>query len=263
MDKQTIARLAAEFVQEEINYVSRDKALNEELAGLKIFDEPIFAYGAADDEGFQLLKSPSVIGEHFMMPKEWLQSANTVIVYFFPFTDEIREGNRTDMNWPSNEWLHGRIDGQNFMNEFNLFLNSKLNEEGYKSLIPGLDSRFKTEGFSSNWSERHTAFICGLGTFGLSKGIITQKGMAGRLGSIVTELKLKSDIKKYNNIYEYCINCGECAENCPAGAISLEKGKDHKKCSDFLDKVKEKHKPYYGCGKCQVCVPCENENPKD
>jgi ferredoxin len=74
---------------------------------------------------------------------------------------------------------------------------------------------------------------------------------------------LKSDIKKYNNIYEYCINCGECAENCPAGAISLEKGKDHKKCSDFLDKVKEKHKPYYGCGKCQVCVPCENENPKD
>jgi len=139
MDKQTIARLAAEFVQEEINYVSRDKALNEELAGLKIFDEPIFAYGAADDEGFQLLKSPSVIGEHFMMPKEWLQSANTVIVYFFPFTDEIREGNRTDMNWPSNEWLHGRIDGQIFMNEFNLFLNSKLNEEGYKSLIPGLD----------------------------------------------------------------------------------------------------------------------------
>ena len=41
MDKQTIARLAAEFVQKEINYVSNDKALNEELAGLKIFDEPI------------------------------------------------------------------------------------------------------------------------------------------------------------------------------------------------------------------------------
>ncbi|HOW23821.1 MAG TPA: 4Fe-4S binding protein [Sedimentibacter sp.] len=263
MDKQTIVRIASEFVQTEINYVSSDKALNEELAGMKIFDEPIFAYGAADDEGFQLLKSPSVIGEHFMKPREWLPSANTVIVYFFPFTDEIRESNRKVMSWPSNEWLHGRIDGHEFMREFSLFLNSRLNDEGYKSLVPGLDSRFKSTGFTSNWSERHAAYICGLGTFGLSKGIITEKGTAGRFGSIVTELRLKPDIKKYNSIYEYCINCGVCAENCPAEAISTEKGKDHKRCSDFLDIVKEKHKPYYGCGKCQVGVPCENRNPKD
>jgi len=263
MDKQTIVRIASEFVQTEINYVSRDKTLNEELAGMKIFDEPIFAYGAADDEGFQLLKSPSVIGEHFMKPREWLPSANTVIVYFFPFTDEIRESNRKVMSWPSNEWLHGRIDGHEFMREFSLFLNSRLNDEGYKSLVPGLDSRFKSTGFTSNWSERHAAYICGLGTFGLSKGIITEKGTAGRFGSIVTELRLKPDIKKYNSIYEYCINCGVCAENCPAEAISTEKGKDHKRCSDFLDIVKEKHKPYYGCGKCQVGVPCENRNPKD
>ena len=263
MDKQTIVRIASEFVQTEINYVSSDKALNEELAGMKIFDEPIFAYGAADDEGFQLLKSPSVIGEHFMKPREWLPSANTVIVYFFPFTDEIRESNRKVMSWPSNEWLHGRIDGHEFMREFSLFLNSRLNDEGYKSLVSGLDSRFKSTGFTSNWSERHAAYICGLGTFGLSKGIIMEKGTAGRFGSIVTELRLKPDIKKYNSIYEYCINCGVCAENCPAEAISTEKGKDHKRCSDFLDIVKEKHKPYYGCGKCQVGVPCENRNPKD
>jgi epoxyqueuosine reductase QueG len=204
MDKQTIVRIASEFVQTEINYVSSDKALNEELAGMKIFDEPIFAYGAADDEGFQLLKSPSVIGEHFMKPREWLPSANTVIVYFFPFTDEIRESNRKVMSWPSNEWLHGRIDGHEFMREFSLFLNSRLNDEGYKSLVPGLDSRFKSTGFTSNWSERHAAYICGLGTFGLSKGIITEKGTAGRFGSIVTELRLKPYIRILHKLRCMC-----------------------------------------------------------
>jgi epoxyqueuosine reductase QueG len=106
------------------------------------------------------------------------------------------------------------------------------------------------------------AFVCGLGTFGLSRGIITRRGMAGRLGSIVTKLELEPDEKTYKDIYEYCTMCGACARKCPVNAISLENGKDHKPCSDFLDMTEEKYKPRYGCGKCQVSVPCERKIPK-
>lgn len=262
MDKQTIAGIAREFVKNSsYNYVSKDAAISKELAGMKIFDAPIFAFGDAGDCGFQLLKEPSIVGEHFLTPREWLIGADTVISYFFPFTDEVRKSNRNDMFWPSDKWLHGRIEGQSFLNEFSKFLNSELNDAGYESLAPSLDSRFKLRAFSSNWSERHAAFVCGLGTFGLSKGMITEKGMAGRFGSIITRLKLEPDVKKYKEIYEYCTMCGACAKNCPVNAIDMNTGKDHKKCSDFLDITREKYKPRYGCGKCQVSVPCERGIP--
>ena len=271
MDKETIVRISKEFtLNSDYNYVSRDDAIREELVGMKIFDDPIIAFGAADDDIFQLLKDPSVIGDHFFLPKEWLPSANTVISYFFPFTDQIVKSNRKDKQWPSNGWLHGRVEGQRFLSEFSSFLNSQLNNQGYESLVPTQDDRFWAtiveepglKPFTSNWSERHVGFVCGLGTFGLSKGIITEKGMAGRLGSLVTQLKLEPDNRKYTDIYEYYTMCGACVKRCPVDAISIEEGKDHKKCSDFVEIVTaEKFKPRFGCGKCQVAVPCERKIP--
>ncbi|NLJ59155.1 MAG: 4Fe-4S binding protein [Tissierellia bacterium] len=271
MNKQTIIRIAKRFTENsQLNYISKDVAIRKELAGMKIFDEAIFAFGSAEDKGFELLKNPSVIGEHFLTPTEWLPGANTVIVYFFPFTDEIIKSNRKEKRWPSDEWLHGRIEGQIFLKEFSMFLNKKISDAGYDSIIPTLDSRFisstssdeKIPPYSSNWSERHAAFVSGLGTFGLSKGIITEKGMAGRLGSIVTNLELELSEKNYRDVYEYCTICGACAERCPVNAISIERGKDHKKCADHLDITSKKFKPRYGCGKCQVLVPCERRIPK-
>jgi len=178
-------------------------------------------------------------------------------------------GNRREKTWPSEEWLHGRIEGQAFLNKLCMHLKSVLIDEGYDSLVPALDERFWSNNdgtkhkakFTSNWSERHVAFVCGLGTFGLSKGLITPKGIAGRLGSIITELYLPPDKREYENIYEYCSMCGKCVKNCPVDAITIEKGKDHYPCSAFVDKTSEKYKPRYGCGKCQVAVPCESRIP--
>lgn len=263
MDKHRIIDTANEFVMKsEHNYLSLENAISRELAGIKIFEEPIFAFGSADDELFKKLKDHSAIGEEFMVPKEWLPSANTVICYFLPFSDEITEKNKYDKMWPSDGWLHGRIEGQFFVNNLSMHLCNKLKDEGYEAVVPVLDKRFgSARPFTSNWSERHAAFICGLGTFGLSKGLITEKGMAGRLGSIITSLVLEPDERKYKDIYEYCTMCGACAGRCPVSAISLERGKDHKKCSEFLDITKEKYKPRYGCGKCQVAVPCSRKIP--
>ena len=117
--------------------------------------------------------------------------------------------------------------------------------------------------FSSRFSERHAGFIAGLGTFGLCRGLITKSGMAVRLGSVITDAPLEPDKRPYNDIYEYCARCGACLRHCPAKAITFENGKDHPACSAFIDKVLEAEGgTYYGCGKCQVGVPCETSIPE-
>lgn len=266
MEKQDLIKLITNYtINSSYNYISREAAISEDLAGMRIFDNPLVGFASAGDENFNLLKSPEVIGEHFIHPKEWLPESKTVISIFFPFTEKVKTSNKKDMAWPSSEWLHGRIEGQDFIKKLLLYIKSELEHEGFKTMVPIMDQRFKCdekEKFTSNWSERHIAFVCGLGTFGLSKGLITKNGVAGRFGSIITELEFQPDIREYKGIYEYCSMCGKCAENCPANAISLEKGKIHKPCSEFIDKTKEKFNPRYGCGKCQVNVPCESGIPK-
>ena len=251
MDKQSIIKMGENFVLKE------DK--------MNIFEAPIFGFAATSDEYFKVFRQPGIIGEHFMLPEEWLKGSKTVLSFFLPFTEEVRKSNCKDMEWPSFEWLQGRIEGQAFLNKLTEHLKVELEKAGYTALIPAMDKRFwskKEGGFTSNWSERHVAFVAGLGTFGLSKGLITKKGMAGRFGSIITDLELLPDKRDYEGIYEYCTNCGACAKNCPVGAISLKNGKNHKVCSDFQDITAEKYKPRYGCGKCQVKVPCESCIPK-
>ena len=273
MDKAGFIKALVNFVKTSPgNYLAEAIALKPELAGMQIYDEPLIGCAASDDFYFTEARKPEIIGPHFISPEEWLPGAKTVISIFLPFTVRVREANRQDMAWPADEWLHGRIEGHAFQNILCRFALELLEKEGFPSMAPMTDSRFKTgspvikdkteqANYTSNWSERHAAYAAGLGTFGLSKGLISRKGVAGRYLSIITCLALEPDKRPYTGAYDYCTNCGACIRNCPAKAISKEHGKIHYPCSEFLDSVKAKHSPYYGCGKCQVKVPCESMAP--
>jgi len=273
MDKEWVIQLAkALHATEKMNCIPSEVALSPELVGVKIFEEPIFGIADANDALFNDLKKDYIIGKHASTPYDWLPSAQSVISVFFPFTQTIIDSNKEDMSTPSKGWLHGRVEGQQYINAFAEDLVQKLNESEYKTIAPSIDERFCSntdkdrnqwsKTFTSNWSERHTAYICTLGTFSLSKGIITEKGMAGRLVSFITELQLEPDEKKFATFDENCINCDSCSKNCPANAISKEHGKNHILCSKFFDELKSKNAPWHGCGKCQVSVPCERKNPR-
>ena len=266
MDRNEIIKMAADFIADsKDNYIGEGIALTPACVGMQIYDTPVFAFGGADDALYERYKSPEIIGHHFMEPVEWLPGAKTVISFFLPYTAAVRAANAADNRWPAGEWLHGRYEGQVVLRLLLAFLVKTISDAGFGAVAPSLDARYGTGrgdvAFTSNWSERHVAYACGLGTFGLSKGLITRKGIAGRLGSIVTELDLPTDERDYDGIYDYCTLCGVCVGRCPVGAISLEAGKSSDLCSDFLDAVREKHDPRYGCGKCQVAVPCEFERP--
>ncbi len=53
----------------------------------------------------------------------------------------------------------------------------------------------------------------------MSKGLITAKGMAGRLGSVITNLKIETTKRPYKGLYDYCIKCNVCIRRCPGNAI--------------------------------------------
>jgi len=266
MDKESFIAEAVKFTLESPgNYVSEKIAILPSYAGMKMFESPIFSFGPADDELYERYKGFDIIGDNFFPPCEWLPTAKTVISFFLPYTERIKSANARDFQWPAGEWLHGRIEGQVFINDLSRHMENLLSEAGHKSVIPALDARFQvgnaSNKYASNWSERHVAFACGLGTFGLSKGLITEKGICGRFGSIITEMDLPKNSRPYNDVYEYCSKCGVCVTHCPVNAISLENGKKHQPCSDFLDHTREKERPRYGCAKCQVKVPCESGIP--
>lgn len=267
MERKWLEEVSATYTwKSPYNYVGSEKALSTEMIGLRIFDPPLMGVADAMDPLFEKMKEASVIGQHAMSPVAWLPQAKSVISFFLPFSKEVRDGNKLLKEWPSQEWLHARIEGQAFVLDLCRYLEGILKEAGHINNIPVTDPRFtmsdKPPHFTSNWSERHAAYVAGLGTFSLSRGLITEKGVAGRFGSIVTSLSLPADIRKYTEVDEHCNRCGACLENCPVHAISFEKGKSHELCGAYLDETAFKFSPRYGCGKCQVDVPCECNIPK-
>ena len=262
-----IRKIIEEYIKDSgFGYISRNEAFDKAYVGLEIFDEPLIGYADANDPLFnEFCTNPNILNNRFVHPKEWLPEANTVISVFFPFTDEVKESNMRDLTDPSGQWLQARFEGQKHLNDLTRFMYVRLIDEGYKSVAPSLDPRYKGSftkerkknlDYATNWSERHVAYAAGLGTFGLSKGLITEKGVAGRFLSLITQRKIKPTPRKYTEVFEYCSDCGKCIIKCPAKAISEEKGKLHSPCEHFLDDIRVTFSPRYGCGKCQVGVPC-------
>lgn len=238
-----------------------------------IFGEPIIGFASASDRIFETYRRKEVIGANYLSPNEWLPEAKSVVALFLPFSEAVRKSNKTDKTDPSKEWLYARIEGQEFISKYTAAVRQLLEDKGIAACVPALDERFAVKieptltalkpdfHADSRWSERHAAYACGLGTFGLSKGLITEKGMAGRFASIIVSAVFGPTVRNYTGIDDYCIKCGVCARNCPAQAISLKNGKNNLKCHLHVQAMKKKYSPRYGCGKCQVGVPCEFRKP--
>lgn len=263
------------------NFVSGENAIYPRLEGMQIYEEPLLGFASADDGLFyNEFKREGVIHPDYLTPEQWLSGAKTVISFFLPFTEKVRESNRDMRDQPyeaglpqrcSAQWLHGRIEGQAFVSRLTGAIVDVLRDEGYEAVGPSVSERWAMLApFVSNWSERHAAYAAGLGTFGLSKGLITEKGMAGRFGSVITTAEFIPVVRPYSEPFEYCSMCGACMARCPAGAIDRSRGcalgKDQLVCGPYIESgTLPPHGPNkivrYGCGKCQVRVPCESGIP--
>jgi hypothetical protein len=71
-----------------------------------------------------------------------------------------------------------------------------ISDAGRKASIPSFESNFTVIERSSNWSEEASRLYCRLGTISLSKTLITEKGCAGRIGSVFNKYSIPTDRKK-------------------------------------------------------------------
>jgi epoxyqueuosine reductase len=272
-------------------FVERDsRNAMKEHGDWKIYDSPVIAIATADDPWFEKFKEPGIIGPEFMAPGEWLEEARSVISYFLPFSKEVRDSNRHP-GMPSEEWMSSRIEGESFNDSLRTFMIGLFRGMGEDAVAPALDrrymkappspealsarfastalwpSQFTNAAMTSNWSERHVAFAAGLGTFGLHKALISEKGCAGRYGSVVTTLELTPTGRKYQHPNEYCPylmngGCGACIKRCPSGAIT-EEGKNKDVCNTYIEtRIHSLYVTRWGCAKCNLNVPCETGIPR-
>ena len=242
---------------------------DDSYVGMRFYEPPLLAVGSASDPAFETLRRPEVVGPHHMLPSDWLPEARSVISLFLPFTERVITSNTVDPVQPSWEWLFTRVDGQQHLLATAALVRDALIAQGYQAVVPQIDDRYlmrvspaqmeiPVPVFSSNWSERHVAFITGIGTFGRSTNLISKRGTCGRLVSIVTDWEAEPDRRDYEGMYDYCSNCGACYDACPGHAYSGG-DKDIRLCSAFLQENCAKYAPRYGCGKCQSGLPCQTK----
>jgi ferredoxin len=255
-------------------------------------EEPLVGFASGMDSLFFEYKT--IIGSFHLTPREIISAALkekgrgllfseieqiSVISWVLPISEDTRKSNRREDQFPSKLWVYTKEFGEACNNALRRHVTGFLEDLGHLAVAPSLlpsSQSFRNEniGWTSFWSERHVAYACGLGTFSLNDGFITPKGMAIRVGSVVTLLKLTPSEKRYRHPKENCLQfrnekCGKCISRCPAGAIT-EKGHDKDKCHDYIDSdpVKAKRSEYGlknpspSCGLCQTNVPCEFEIPR-
>ncbi len=273
MTKQEIIRIAEDLMKENtVAELSCAVAAQLGISDCSFFDAPLIGVAAADDVLFEDMKQPHAIGPHFITPNQWLDGAKSVVSIFVPYSQMVKKANSScPADKVAAEYVYAKNVAVPYIDALVEKLIGAIKTEGYSVVVPSKESaRMKMETvlpdgtklYTSRWSERHIAYICGLGSFGISGGLITSKGPAGRFISFVTDMPLEADTRAYTDVYEYCTFCGGCAARCPADAITMEGGKVKAKCSVFVDSTKEQYKPLYGCAKCQCGVACANGIPK-
>ena len=256
------------------------------------WEEPLVGFASGSDPLFSEYKT--LIGSFHLTPREVMAAALrekgrallfsdvehiSVIAWILPASEDVRKSNRKEDQFPSKLWTYTRAYGEAFNQALRRHLVQFLEETGHLAVAPGLSPFFHSTrddkvGWASSWSERHVAYACGLGTFGLSDGFISPKGIAIRVGSVVTLLKITPTERTYRHHKENCLfsrikKCGKCMARCPAGAIT-EKGHDKDKCRAYIesDPLRSKRSEYLpdpppACGLCQTGVPCEFQIPRD
>ncbi|MCX7982331.1 MAG: epoxyqueuosine reductase [Syntrophales bacterium] len=257
----------------------------EHFSGDPIFDEPLVGFVGSADPIFHQFRN--VVHPDHLLPEEVLARVfgqafpiSTVVSFVLPIAEKTKKANAAEKKGPALRWNHTRWHGQFFIEALSRHIVSSLERMGLLAVAPELTDIFSIvsgpNGIASLWSQRHIAYAAGLGTFGLSDALITEKGAAMRCGSVIVVGEMEVSPRPYSDHHAYCLyyrtgTCQMCLKRCPRGAITPA-GHNKTLCLEILT-VDQKpwldgiYGPgyigkYAGCGLCMTGVPCESRIPK-
>lgn len=213
----------------------KEKILNEIEAVIKsrsvsFWRKPLAGFADADSPYIRNLRR--IVHPLHRMPREALEDASVVIVYFLPFKEDIPRGN-TRGELSSREWAEVYEETNALFPVINSRLTALISSLGYEAAVPPEASVFYRDEIISRWSFRHLAYAAGLGTFGLNNMLITREGCAGRLNGIVSNIPLETGrpLEEEACLYKRNGSCGVCVKRCPSGALSSH-GFNRRLCYD-------------------------------
>lgn len=284
------------FLENAIKEYVRTSPLNHLTAfnNLPIIDEPIVGFADGDDPIFQDFKS--IIGEFHLTPREimekyvagkrWQFGVTTsidsisVLSWALPLNLEIRLSERASPFGGSPMYNHSRWIGIKFYENLEQYVASLLEVLKCNAVAPTQSRLFEIKEMpggwmAANWSERHVAYACGLGAFGLNGLMITSRGCAVYLSSVICDRILtptpRSASRVANCPFYQDGSCGRCIEHCTASAISKD-GRSNIAClKNLRDEQagnvrslgldKDLVGPAPACGRCSTGLPCEDRIP--
>jgi epoxyqueuosine reductase len=276
----------AEWIIQEVKRFAKSSAnsmkkWNDEPA----WGTPIVGFSSGSDPLYQFYKQD--IGEFYRLPLEFLAHKYpkdqfgahriTIISWVLPQTEATKQDHRQETHFPSERWARSRIFGEDFNNALRQHMVDFFHIHDIQAIAPLLSPLWESKtsvkyGYASTWSERHAAYASGLGTFGLSDGLITPVGKAMRTGSVIVNLEIEPTLRPYDHPKAYCLfhmqsTCGQCITRCPINAIT-EEGHNKVICRSYVQMTRHyvtRHYGFkgYGCGFCQTAVPCESGIPKE
>jgi epoxyqueuosine reductase len=222
-----------------------------EACGADNLRTPLVGFASAQDPIFQEFKG--LISEDYRLPTALLPEAKTVVAFFVPFTKEVTNENRGGKMATEN-WAKAYVNTNKIISEVCLKVQQVLAEEGVNTGWQPPTYQFDKVKLISSWSHKHTAYACGLGTFGLNHLLITEKGCGGRFGSFVIDAFINPSPRKAEAIqcFHHSKSCTYCIDKCPVGALSTD-GFDRHLCYSHCQ---ENDQLYSHLGSCEVCGKC-------
>ena len=242
--RETIRKWIEECIREE---TARTGAPNR-------WGHPLVGFADASDEAFLPLRQAA--HPNHRLASEELPGATVAVSWFLPFTRALAEGNRAG-ELPSRDWSDAYGETNAMARHVNGYLVRRLGEMGVRAAVPQGADRTDPERVMSLWSQRHVAWLAGLGTFGRNNLLIGEQGSCGRYYSVVTTLQVPPDrpLTRENCLFRRGIPCRACLDRCPVQALT-DGGFDRFACHRVTEHNAARYGGHDVCGKCAVGLPC-------
>ncbi|HIU25926.1 MAG TPA: hypothetical protein IAC50_05475 [Candidatus Copromorpha excrementigallinarum] len=224
------------------------------------FGDPVIGYADTKNPLFDMFFTRG-LSDH---PKGIYRPGSTVVVHFVPYGREVIKAGPASDKWirafTESMWLSMRING---------VIRETLDTVGRLSSCTNTPTDWNEDTCHEEWSHKMAAFAAGMGPFGPGGCLITEKGFAGRFGSIITDGKYADEYPPlsskqlediYDEIMRQCrwegfsgVSCGEeMISVCPAGAVS-QRGINRKKCQAHCKTIDQYIPSPDICGRCFGC----------
>lgn len=220
------------------------------------YREPLVGFSSADDPLYRELKT--LVGPQHLYPQDILPEVKTVVSFFVPFSEQVVRSNRTKGD-ASKEWATTYYEANQMINGISEEIKEALRSQGIQADTVGATHAWDEQTMRAPWSHRSAAFVSGLGRFGLNRLLITEKGCAGRYGSLFIAEEIAPTLRPEEErcLYYRDGSCRYCITHCLTGAL-LDDRLDIHACYDQClhnDRLYPEIPTCDCCGKCAV-GPC-------